>query len=437
METFYLFFQGTLSFQVIVFIILFFVTKRKDLLFYALFLFFAAVYFLINAPFTFFGIPEEEVWNSVWYDFANTPIIIIENLFYLLFLKTFFADITSDKNIHRVFRFTLWLIPCVAAIFILLTILKMDKQFIFYTVNLIAVIPALAITYVVLKTRAPFGRLVANGIICTTAGTCITVCMIILRNSEVHHLFTDDYPLFFIRLGILGDMIFLIIAILKKWHLQEKQLVIEKLKSHLATERLRNTISAELHDDLGSTVSGISMYSYMVSDMLRLGNYEKAKQSIIVIQKSASQIARNLDDLVWCIDPGKDSLKTLAERLEEYANEMCLAKNISFDSNWQIKNASDSLSMKQRRELYLLLKESINNAVKYSNATAIELTLKEDNCVMIFSVKDNGKGFDVQKIKRGNGLNNMQRRADEIDASLLIQSNYEQGTVISLQCKIT
>ena len=111
LEVFYLLFQGVLVFQVVVFGVLYFVTRRKDLLYYSLFLFFAAAYFFVNAPYTFFGIPENLVWNSAWYDYINTPVIIIENLFYLLFLQSFFADITGDVIINRVLKFTLRLFP--------------------------------------------------------------------------------------------------------------------------------------------------------------------------------------------------------------------------------------------------------------------------------------------------------------------------------------
>jgi len=150
-------------------------------------------------------------------------------------------------------------------------------------------------------------------LLCTIAGTCITVFMIVLRNNGVHHLFTDGYPLFFIRLGILGDMIFYLAAILKKWHFQEKQLTVEKLESQLAVEKMRNKISSELHDDFGSTLSGINMYTYLASDLLQSGKYEQVKQSVDIIQKSADEMSHYLSDLVWAISPEQDSLQKLSK----------------------------------------------------------------------------------------------------------------------------
>jgi signal transduction histidine kinase len=437
LEIFYLFFQGVLTFQVLFFGVVYFITRRKDILYYSLFLFFAAAYFFINAPYTFFGIPEDDVWNAEWYDYFNTPVIIIENLFYLLFLKAFFTDITTDKIVSRIFSFVLWLIPGVSLLFIVLTILHDNKQFIFYTVKLITVIPAVAVALVLFKRKPPFATPVAMGLLCTIIGTSITVFMIILGNNGVHHLFTDGYPLFFIRLGILGDMIFYLIAILKKWHSQEKQLAIEKLESQLAEERLRNKISTELHDDIGSTLSGITMYSYLINDLLDSGKYDQAKQSASIIQRSADEMTNNIGDMVWTIKPDYDTVQKLIEKIEEYAAIMTKARSMQLKVDTIANSTNTFLPVESRRNIYLFCKEAINNAVKYSNGNLVELLIKESGDVWEFSVADNGKGFDILNTNRGNGLENMQKRADYIGAEFNLRSDEKNGTRLSLRYKIT
>jgi signal transduction histidine kinase len=436
-ELFYLFFQGVLTFQVLVFGVLYFITRRKDLLYYSLFLFSAAAYFFINAPYTFFGIPEETVWNSRWYDYVNTPVIIVEDLFYLLFITAFFEDISFDKTVGLVFRFTLLSVPFIAFLFVLLSLLHLNKQFIFYSVNMLTVVPATVLAYVVLKRKLPFYSLVANGLVCTITGTCVTVMMIVLRNFHVHHLFTDGYPLFFIRLGLLGDMIFYLAAILKKWHFQEKQLAIEKVRAELGLEQVRNRIAGELHDDFGSTLSGISMYSYLTSGFLQSGEYDKAKESLGVIQRSARDMVLNLSDLVWTINPKQDSLEILLERLQQYGTEICAAKQIAFRILFKQELLSNALTMETRHEIYLFVKEAINNAVKHSGARVVEFSVEELEGLLCFSVTDDGDGFDSKLVKKGNGLKNMQERANLIGAMLVMQSGENMGTSISLQCKIT
>ena len=114
-----------------------------------------------------------------------------------------------------------------------------------------------------------------------------------------------------------------------------------------------------------------------------------------------------------------------------------MAKNIKVQVVVPSPIANLKLKMENRRNIYLLCKEAINNAVKYSHASLLELTVQEVDHSVQFLVRDNGIGFDVQTIKKGNGLENMQKRADEIGAKLVLHSDKNKGTEISLQCKIT
>ena len=88
-------------------------------------------------------------------------------------------------------------------------------------------------------------------------------------------------------------------------------------------------------------------------------------------------------------------------------------------------------------QLYLFCKEAINNAVKYSQCGLLALTVKESNSMLEITISDDGKGFDAETIKRGNGLNNMYKRADELGADFNIQSKMGQGCLVSLKLKIT
>jgi len=438
-EIFYIFFQGILVFQALTFTVLYVLTRRKDLFYYFVFLFLSAAYFFLNAPYTFFDITEDVVWDLWWYVYVNDLLIVIQNLFYLLFLMAFFSNLAPGKKIIKLFRQSLLFIPLLLALFLFLSISKVhyENEIIYYLVQLIPVIPSIIVAYSITKYRLPFAGLVATGLVFNIFGTCLTLLMNILRNYEVHHLFTEGYPLFFVRVGILADMIFLMAAILKKWHFQEKQLSTERLQSQLEAEQLRNKISGELHDDLGSTLSGISMYGYLTSDLLQSGEYEKARQSLAVIQKSAKEMTLNLGDLVWSINPKQDSFETLIERLDQYGTEICAAKNISFKVCYNGDPLKNELSMEARHHIFLFCKEAINNAVKHSQGSLLEIIMSAADGKLEVSVIDNGKGFDAMMVKRGNGLENMQKRADEIGAKLMLTSKKGEGALLTLQCNIT
>jgi signal transduction histidine kinase len=112
------------------------------------------------------------------------------------------------------------------------------------------------------------------------------------------------------------------------------------------------------------------------------------------------------------------------------------AKNIdySIDIEPSIKNVK--LSMSYRQHIYLILKEAINNLIKYSNCTKAYIGVVYYHNVLEITVQDNGVGFDVQSIKYGNGIMNMQQRAKQMNADLLINSRTGEGTKISIRIKI-
>src|SRR5690606_35573841 len=151
---FYLFFQGALFFQAAFFALIYYATRRKDVFWFSLYLFAAAAYFFINATGTFFRLDENQVFESAWYNWINIPVIIVENLFYLLFIKAFFVDIVSRK-LRMVFQIAFFSIPILFIIFLFLRLSHTGTQSIFYTVKLLSVIPALLIVITVLKDKLP------------------------------------------------------------------------------------------------------------------------------------------------------------------------------------------------------------------------------------------------------------------------------------------
>jgi len=216
---------------------------------------------------------------------------------------------------------------------------------------------------------------------------------------------------------------------------QVKALQAQLVETEKMNERFR--ISRELHDDIGGTLSGIVLYSHLAENQIQAQHTNEVEQSLNVIQQSANDMVNRLSDIVWSVNPEHDSLKKFVQKLEEYAKEMATVKNIRVQVNAPESLAELQLPVENRHNIYLFCKEAINNAVKYSNASLLELSVCHYDHVIEFTIKDNGKGFDMATVTKGNGLINMQKRADEAAAILSVQSAPQRGTLISLQCKIT
>jgi signal transduction histidine kinase/ligand-binding sensor domain-containing protein len=215
----------------------------------------------------------------------------------------------------------------------------------------------------------------------------------------------------------------------------EKLTSLSEFQQAMLNERLR--ISRELHDDIGSTLSGIVLYSHLAMTQVQSQNIKEVEKSLSTIQHSANEMVSKLSDIVWAVNPEHNTLKNLMQKLEEYAVEIAVAKGMKVIMNLPGHLAEMSLPAENCHNIYLLGKEAINNAVKYSNASFIKLKANGIDHIIELSFSVNGKGFSVETTKKGNGLSNMRKRADDIGAVFSLQTCLGEGTEIFLQCKIT
>jgi two-component system sensor histidine kinase UhpB len=207
-----------------------------------------------------------------------------------------------------------------------------------------------------------------------------------------------------------------------------------KLKKRLQVQsdlyQQRQQISRDLHDEIGATLSGIAMYSHLAKEQLKKSQTGSIENSLSIIQNNAGEMVNKLNDIVWLINPGHDSLQQLMQRLEDYAVQMAAVKNIRIKSNINGWKQESLLNAEIRRNIYLLFKEAINNAIKYSNATLLEFYANNENNKLEIILKDNGDGFEVDKVKRGNGLNSILQRGKDIGADVQLIASPGKGCML-------
>ena len=436
-EFFYLLFEGIMLFQVVFFGMVYLISRRRDVLYYSLLNLVSAAYFFLNAPDTFLGIDENIIFDSPVYLYSNFALFLSMMLLYLIFLKEVFSDtVEKFEYVKKIYLITFYSLPILYLLFVLCGMAGISTQALFYSAHLING-PFCTLILLLNIREQGYKKLIIYGMVIVFICVLITIAFTVRYNSGSSFTIFDKYPLVAIKLGMLIDIILFQVALLKRWNEQEKQLAVEKIQSQLGLERLRNKISGELHDDIGSTLSGISMYSHMTNEQLQNGNYEKVKNSIGIIQRSASEIVGKLSDLVWAINPQQDSFTTLMEKIVAYADDMCKAKGISFTTNFSLATEKQDMPMESRLQVYLILKEAVNNAVKYSNARHIDLQIKKQADHISVEVKDDGIGFDTGSKYAGNGLVNMAKRSEEIGGKLLLLSERNNGTTVRLFVRIT
>ena len=204
-----------------------------------------------------------------------------------------------------------------------------------------------------------------------------------------------------------------------------------RINKILEIQSIRQTISKDLHDDIGATVSSINILANMSKNDLVSAN--KRNQFLETIQEESKHVSDSLNDIVWSINPKNDSLDIIIARMQRYASEMFEAKNIAYRFILPEKSIGElRMDMAKRQHLYLVFKEAVNNLVKYSQATNAEVTIAVDKTVFTMIVADNGIGFDPHTVREGNGILNMKKRAEDIHAQLTLNSAPAKGVIIKL-----
>lgn len=203
-----------------------------------------------------------------------------------------------------------------------------------------------------------------------------------------------------------------------------------RLSHILRLQNIRNRIAADLHDDIGSTLNSISVYSEVAKK-----DVSGKTQALEMIGQSSRKVIDAMSDIVWTINPENDSFEKIILRMRSLSYNLLRAKQIDFIFRAD-ENLNDlKLSLEERRNFYLIFKEALNNLIKYSNAKRASVTLSKNANHICLLIRDDGIGFDTTKKYNGNGLINMQKRSKEIQAGLNIESGEGIGTSIELKLK--
>ena len=203
-----------------------------------------------------------------------------------------------------------------------------------------------------------------------------------------------------------------------------------RLEQMKKVQIIRNNIASDLHDDIGSTLNSISIYSEVAKQQAG-----KDIPALELIGVNSRKIIESMSDIVWTINPENDSFEKIIIRMRSFAYQLLRVKKVEYTFEVDEKLNSIALPMQVRKNFYLVFKEAITNVVKYSEASRVSIDLFEKNKIIMLRIRDNGKGIPVNAQTLGNGLMNMTRRAKEISAELNIISANDGGTEIELMLK--
>jgi signal transduction histidine kinase len=203
-----------------------------------------------------------------------------------------------------------------------------------------------------------------------------------------------------------------------------------QLERERALEQERARIAQDLHDDLGSSLTRISLLSGLARE--DKNNATQLEAHVNKISQSAAQTLRALEEIVWAIRPGSDSLQSLLEYIAHFANELFEGDGLRCRLDLPADLPSRPLPPEMRHNIFLVVKEALTNALKHSRAREVHVQAKMAGDSLEITVHDDGKGFDPVGKSRGNGFGNMRRRAQAMGGHVDIKSVSGQGTTVRL-----
>lgn len=199
-------------------------------------------------------------------------------------------------------------------------------------------------------------------------------------------------------------------------------------------EKVRTRIATDLHDDIGSSLTQITVLTEVAR---RQAILETVKTPLERITDVSNELVDAMADIVWAINPKKDSLRELVLRMRRFASDILAARDIEFEFEAPTELDKVSLGANIRREVFAIFKEAVNNIVRHSKASDVFINFEADENYLRLEILDNGRGFDTSQIlsenfspeKGGNGLANMRRRAHDLGGICEISSVSGKTTI--------
>lgn len=243
-----------------------------------------------------------------------------------------------------------------------------------------------------------------------------------------------------VLLGLLGYLVYNQQKLKNRQLLKEGELktALARIETHNKLQEQRLRISRDLHDNIGAQltfiISSLDNLKYGFKDM-----GEKLSSKLSGISGFTTQTIYELRDTIWAMNKENISFEDLQARISNFidnAKNASEATGFSFDISSEVNDAN-LFSSVEGMNIYRIIQEAVNNALKYAEATKVMVNISEENNKLKIRVEDNGKGFDSAISKEGNGLNNMKKRAKDIGTEIVVSSNVGKGTMVSFEISKT
>jgi signal transduction histidine kinase len=212
------------------------------------------------------------------------------------------------------------------------------------------------------------------------------------------------------------------------WRKMQREL--QRLERHRAVAEERTRLARDLHDEMGSRFTQISLLAGRALHSAPAD--ESVREPIRNINGAVKELASALEEIVWAANPLHDTLEGFSNYLSQYTGAVLRDAGLRCRLDIPTTLPPRTLPSGLRHRLMMAVKEALNNALKHAHATEVCVRLELDGARLLLTVSDDGDGFDPVTVKRGNGLDHLQRRMEEVGGTCGVESRLASGTCVRL-----
>ncbi|HRD58154.1 MAG TPA: 7TM diverse intracellular signaling domain-containing protein [Ferruginibacter sp.] len=423
-----LFFESVGIFMCLYFLLQFIILRKSEYLYYSIYLLLLVLYYMCATPEVFSFNNNPSIVATL--EILKRPIQFLISVFYTLFIIHYLNLEKQSRPLYRIFRILLALYLVFSFICLFANIFKLPYDTAYYLGSMVLFPVQLYMVTALFKYKVPYGKFVIWGSINVIIGSIFTL-LLGIQNAKYPTGFVSNAGSYIpVIICILTDIFLFTIALQRKIADNEKSLINVALARQQAIANERERIIADLHDDVGGGLSSIRMWSDLM--VLKEGNNPTIEEAGFAskISATAKDISQRMNTIIWSLNTENDTVQNFAEYVRQHGVNFFENSTILFQYYLDAHIPKDlTLSGRQRKNLFLIAKESLHNILKHSGGNMAEVSIDYNNQYLSLTIKDNGMGLQNGNTF-GNGLKNMQKRMSEIKGSFDIHSN--NGTVIQV-----
>jgi len=438
-------FCGLLLMMILFSLANFFQGRKEEFLYYAAYAFFLG-YMLFTKQFYYSESNETNFFYEAYLDFVLQTLGI---WFFLLFMVGFLETKKNFPFLHKLYMSGIIFLPIVIILYSILHFSSIDYYWEYLlenyiTKNILIVFMIIFLVYAVRNWHHKLLRYLFWGNLLYLIFALASLLIVLNRTGlSLPGILSDSLVLY--EIGLLIELIFFLMGLTYKNRTQLIEQATERERLKMENERKelekqmavmqahqeeRERISADIHDELGSGMTTIRLMSEIAKNKLK----ENVPVEVEKISNSANEVLNKMNAIIWSMNSSNDTLDSLVSYIRAYSIEYFDATPIECKVMTPETIPFKELTGDKRRNVFLCVKETLNNTLKHSKATKVNINI-ETSVKLKINIADNGTGIDAEKIHRfGTGLKNIERRMNAIGGTYTISNN--NGTITKLELSL-